>query len=208
MPPRVPRLLAISPGHGSIEGLEAWLAGLSGSGVDAVQLREKGLADRAVLALARRARALLPQGVAVLVNGRADVALAAGCDGVHLPAAELPAAALRQRFGDALLIGRSTHDPEEVAAARRDGADYATFGPIFPTPGKLRYGDPPGLAGLTRAAARGLPVLALGGVGPEEMPAVAAAGAAGAAAIRALAEPENRRRMVAAAQRLWREPQA
>ena len=117
-----------------------------------------------------------------------DVALAAGADGVHLPASGLPIAPLRRRWGDALLIGRSTHHPDEVAAAGRDGADYALFGPVFPTPGKEAYGPPPGLDGLRRAAAAGLPVIAVGGLTPDRLAAVAAAGAAGAAAIRACAD--------------------
>lgn len=162
--------------------LADWLRSLGGAGLDglAVQLREKDLDDRALCGLAELARTLLPPAVPLLVNGRLDIALAAGADGVHLPADGVPTAALRARFGD-LLIGRSTHTVEEVEQARDEGADYVTFGPVYPTPGK---GAPLGLAELERAVATSLPVYALGGVTLGHFDELAAAGAAGIAAIR------------------------
>jgi thiamine-phosphate pyrophosphorylase len=163
-------------------GLEDWLGALGGAAAGdlAVQLREKDLDDRALYALARRARSLLPSSVPLLVNGRLDIALAAGADGVHLPADGVPASALRARFKTAL-IGRSTHTVAEVERARDEGADYAVFGPVYATPGK---GEPVGVAALARAAATGLPVYALGGVTLDRFAELAAAGAAGVAAIR------------------------
>jgi thiamine-phosphate pyrophosphorylase len=166
--------------------LADWLRSLQGAGGDlAVQLREKDLDDGPLLALARLARTLLPPPAPLLVNGRLDIALAAGAEGVHLPADGVPAAPLRARFaggaGGKLLIGRSTHSVEEVERARDDGADYVTFGPVYSTPGK---GAPVGLDALARAAAAGLPVYALGGVTLERFDELAAAGAAGFAAIR------------------------
>jgi thiamine-phosphate pyrophosphorylase len=163
--------------------VEEWLRAL-GSGLGdlgAVQIREKDLDDRDLLALARLARTLLPPPIPLLVNGRADIALAAGADGVHLPADGLPAAPLRARFQDSLWIGRSTHSVAEVERARDEGADYAVFGPVYETPGK---GAPVGLDGLARAAATGLPVYALGGVTLGRFGELAAAGAAGVAGIR------------------------
>ena len=189
-----PRLLAISGGLSLADDLfERWLRRLAEAGVDAVQLRDREIDDLRLFHLARRARALLPARCRLLVSRRVDVAIAAGADGVHLPAAGLPIAPLRRRFGRRLLIGRSTHHPEEVAEASRDGADYATFGPVFPTPGKEIYGPPPGLAGLRRAAAAapGFPVLALGGFTDDrlaDLGAVAAAGATGIAGIRTFAD--------------------
>ncbi len=198
--PRPPRLLAIS---GSLrvddEEFERWLSGLAAAGIDAVQLRDKGLDDRSLYELARRAREVLPAGCRLLVNGRLDVALGAGADGVHLPSEGLPVGALRRRFGPGVLIGRSTHRHGEVAVALADGADYVTFGPVYPTPSKAGYGPPPGLAGLRRAAAVGLPVLALGGVTAARLPEVAAAGAAGGAAIRAFADAAGAAEMARAA---------
>jgi thiamine-phosphate pyrophosphorylase len=183
------RLLAISDraALGGEAALPAWLQHLAAAGLaelTAVQLREKDLADRALYDLARQARALLPPPIRLLVNGRLDLALAAGADGAHLPADGVPLAVLRERFGPQVLLGRSTHHPDEVEQARRDGADYVTFGPVYPTPGKERFGPPPGLAGLRQAAAMGIPVYALGGVTIQRLGEVAEAGAAGAAGIR------------------------
>jgi thiamine-phosphate pyrophosphorylase len=167
-----------------------WLGALAAAGlaeVAAVQLREKELDDRALLDLARLAREALPPAIPLLVNGRLDIALAAGADGVHLPADGVPAAALRRRLAASpLLIGRSTHSVDEVLAARDEGIDYVTFGPIWETPGK---GAPLGTAALARAAAIGVPVYALGGVTLERLGELAAAGAAGAAAIRMFQRP-------------------
>jgi thiamine-phosphate pyrophosphorylase len=198
----VPRLLAISGGGMSGPapdgGFLAWLDGLAAAGVDGVQLREKGLDDGALLALARAARDRLPAAAALLVHRRLDVALAAGADGVHLPADGLPAAPLlawAARLGARPLVGRSTHGLHEVEAARDEGVDYVVFGPVFATPGK---GPPAGLEALAEAARLGVPVLALGGLGPERVADAIAAGAHGVAAIRAFATQTGAAAMVAA----------
>jgi thiamine monophosphate synthase len=100
------------------------------------------------------------------------------------PGGGAPAASIAQPRS--LLIGRSTHSVDEVLAARDEGVDYVTFGPIWATPGK---GAPLGTAALARAAAAGVPVYALGGVTLERLGELAAAGAAGAAAIRMFQRP-------------------
>jgi thiamine-phosphate pyrophosphorylase len=181
-------LLAISDRASLGLPIADWLRALGASGVGAVQLREKDLDDRDLYELARLARETLPPATRLLVNGRLDVALAAGADGVHLPADGVPAAPLRARFGPGVLIGRSTHTVAEVERARDEGVDYVTFGPVWATPGK---GAPVGLAELARAAAAGLPVYALGGVTLERLGELAAAGAAGAAAIRLFQRPAD-----------------
>lgn len=197
--PPPPRLLAISDRRALADAgssLEGWLDAIAASGVDAVQLREKDLDDLDLYALARRARAILPASCRLLINGRPDVALAAGADGVHLPVAGLPVAAVTGRWGRRLLVGVSAHRVDEVEAARRDGAAYALFGPVFATPAK------PAAAGLDRlaaAAAAGLPVIAVGGVTAERLPDLAIAGAAGAAGIRCFADPASIAAMVRAA---------
>ncbi len=189
---RLPRLMAISdPLERGQESFDGWLRRVADAGVDTVQIREKQLSDRSLYQLALNARRLLGERPRILINGRVDIALAAGCAGAHLPAAELSALDLRRHFGSHLLLGRSTHHPEEVAAARREGLDYVTFGPIFPTPTKAAYGPPPGLAGLRKALSHGLPVLALGGVGSENFAAVLAAGARGLAGIHAFHDPQS-----------------
>jgi thiamine-phosphate pyrophosphorylase len=172
--------------------LTAWLGLLAQAGLPeilAVQIREKDLDDRAVYSLARLARSALPPAVPLLINGRLDIAVAAGADGVHLPADGPPVAALRARFGPGVLIGVSAHSVDEVEQARRDGADYATFGPVYATPSKARFGPPVGLDALRRAAATGLPVYALGGVMLERLDEVASTGAAGVAGIRLFQPP-------------------
>jgi thiamine-phosphate pyrophosphorylase len=181
-------LLAISDRASLGMPLEDWLLALGEAGAGAVQLREKDLDDRALYDLTRLARAALPPATRLLVNSRLDVALAAGADGVHLPSDGVPVAALRARFGPELLIGRSTHTLAEVERARDEGADYATFGPVWTTPAK---GAPAGIAELARVAAAGLPVYALGGVTLERFVEAAAAGAAGIAAIRLFQRPAD-----------------
>jgi len=190
------KALAISD-RASLPGgdLSSWL-GLLAQAVPpeilAVQIREKDLDDRALYGLARLARSALPPSTRLLINGRLDIALAAldpDTDGAHLPVDGPPAAALRARFGPGVLLGVSTHHVEEVERAQRDGADYVTFGPVYATPGKARFGPPAGLDALRRAAAVGLPVYALGGVTLERLGEIAQAGAAGVAGIRLFQPP-------------------
>jgi thiamine-phosphate pyrophosphorylase len=152
----------------------------------AVQLREKDLGGRALLGLARALRRACDEaGQLLVVNDRIDVALAAGADGVHLPAAGIPVAEARRLLGPEAIVGRSCHSRAEVEAALADGASYATFSPIYDTPSKREYGAPLGVEALREAAALGLPLIALGGVDAGRAPEVRAAGAAGVAAIRA-----------------------
>jgi thiamine-phosphate pyrophosphorylase len=184
------KLLAISPGGDAAN--EAWLRCLADARfgeIGAVQIREKHLDDRNLLDLALSARAALLPPAVVLVNGRVDIALAAGADGAHLPGNGVPIAPLRRRFGPGrfgsrIILGRSTHSVEEVERAFHDGADYVTFGPVYATPSKERYGPPVGIEELARASAVGIPVYALGGVTLARFEELAGAGAAGAAAIR------------------------
>jgi thiamine-phosphate pyrophosphorylase len=201
-----PGARAPAAGAGSPRSVDAsasaarWFADLAAAGVDAVQLREKHLADLALYELAQAARAALPPPARLLVNGRADVALAAGADGVHLPADGVPASALRARFGKRLLIGVSTHRVEEVGRARREGADYVVFGPVYETKALAGRGAPLGPQALARAAAAaaGIPVYALGGVTLERFAEIAASGAAGIAAIRLFQRREELERAVEA----------
>jgi thiamine-phosphate pyrophosphorylase len=167
---------------------EAALAGLP-PGMCAIHLREKDLGGRALLELARALAAVCrARGQLLLVNDRLDVALAAGADGVHLPAAGVSPADARRLLGPASLVGVSCHSADDVRRARAGGASYATFSPLWDTPSKRAYGPPLGLAALTDSAALGLPLVALGGVTPARAPEASAAGAAGVAAIRAWLE--------------------
>ena len=190
MPPTF-SLLAISDRRAlqsTGQDMTDWLHAVGTAGIGAVQIREKDLENGPLYDLARLARETLPPSTRLLVNGRLDIALAAGADGAHLPADGLPAAPLRDRFGPDILLGRSTHTLEEVEQARAEGVDYVAFGPVYATPGK---GEPTGLAALARAAGVGVAVYALGGVTLERFGELAAAGAAGVAAIRLFQHKAN-----------------
>ncbi len=129
----------------------------------------------------------------LLVNDRADIARAAGADGVHLTARSLEASIVRQTFGPEFLIGISTHSLAEASAAREHGADFAVFGPVFDTPSKRAYGPPVGLESLREAArvVAPFPLVALGGVTSENAAEALRAGASGVAAIRLFGDPEQ-----------------
>jgi thiamine-phosphate pyrophosphorylase len=167
--------------------------------VTLVQLREKNLSARALYELAAAA-AGLARGSAtrVLVNDRADIARAAGCDGVHLTTRSLAARVVRRAFGEDFLIGVSAHILREAREARDGGADFAVFGPVFDTPSKRAYGPPVGLEALGDAARElaPFPVVALGGVSTENAGEVLRAGAAGVAGIRLFADGQNLARAV------------
>ena len=165
----------------------------SADGVSMVQIREKSLPASMLVELSSAAvEALAYSRTLVIVNDRADVAIAAGADGVHLPGTSLPVEAVRRIFGRELEIGVSTHSLDEAEAAAGSGAEYIFFGPIFETPGK---GAPVGLATLKLVSERlgSFPVIALGGVGESNFRDVIEMGASGIAAIRSLNERESRR---------------
>ena len=157
-------------------------------GVRAVQVREKDLPVRELLALARELRSITWEfNARLFINDRVDVAIAVGADGVHLGNKSMPAAAVRKIVGKKMLIGVSTHSLGEAENAERAGADFITFGPIFVTPSKMRYGAPTGVEALgTIKEHVRIPVLGLGGVRPDNILRVLRAGADGIAMISAI----------------------
>ena len=190
------RLYLITPPSGDpAPAVEAALAVLP-RGSAGIQLRHPGEPARALLAHARTLREICGRfGAPLLINDRADVAMAAGADGVHLPGQGLaPADARALGIG---LVGVSVHSAEEAARAARQGADFAVFAPVYDTPGKTARGEA-ALAEACRAAP--IPVLALGGVDASNAHRCIDAGARGVACIRSvLGAPDA----AAAAIRLW-----
>ncbi len=166
------------------------------AGVDIVQVREKDLTSRELIALVEEALSAAREpgmgGTRVVVNDRVDVALAAGADGAHLAAHSMPAQVVRRFVPRAFLIGVSCHSLGEAMAAQSGGADYLVLGPVFETPSKLGYGPPLGLEKLRSITSRiRIPVLALGGITVERIRPCLEAGASGIAGIRIFQDCES-----------------
>ena len=168
-------------------GLSEVVAAAVRGGVGSVQLREKSLDGRELVALARALRAqLAPLGVPLIVNDRLDVALAAGADGVHLGQRDLPVADARRLWPHGL-IGLSIEHAGQLRAAESLAIDYYGASPVFATPTKTDTAPALGLPGL--AALRALtqrPLRAIGGITAANAAAVRAAGADGLAVVSAL----------------------
>jgi len=170
------------------------------AGVDWVQIREKDLPARELLALVREAVALgsdRPGSMQMIVNDRLDVALAAGAAGVHLGHASVPARDVVRwcRAGNApadFLVGVSCHSLEGAQEAESAGASYTYFGPIYETPSKIPFGKPHGVEELAHVAkAVRIPVIAIGGVNESNAAECIRAGAAGVAAIRMIQDASD-----------------
>jgi len=164
-------------------------------GASVLQLRVKERPAGEVLAVAERLVALARGRALVIVNDRADLAVLAGADGVHVGDEDLPVAAARAVVGPDLLVGRSTRTLADGLAALAEGADHVGFGPIFATATKRIEEAPRGLGMLAEVASRlPAPVVAIGGIGLDTIGPVAAAGAAAAAVIGAIFDGEDPRR--------------
>jgi thiamine-phosphate pyrophosphorylase len=171
--------------------LESFLDAALSGGVDIVQLRQKGLeAAQEMRHLAVFRRACDRHGALLAVNDRADIAYAVGADVLHLGQDDLPVAAARQIAGPAMVIGLSSHSPEQAAAASTStGVDYFCTGPVWPTPTKP--GRPaPGLPLVRYAAGLATPVpwFAIGGIHPGNLAEVLGAGARRIVVVRAITE--------------------
>ena len=177
-------------------------APLFAAGVRVLQLRMKDAPAALMLAVLDEVRLQRPPGALLIVNDRLDVALAGGADGVHLGQDDLPLRAARRCCPHGFLIGVSTHNEAQVAAALADGADYLGFGPIFATASK-RNPDP--VVGVERlravCASTRVPVVAIGGVTLERVPQLVAAGAHAVAIIAAVNQAADVRGAALAVQR-------
>jgi thiamine-phosphate pyrophosphorylase len=165
-------------------------------GVRAIQLREKDLPIRELLALSRELRAMTSEyGAKLFINDRVDVAAAIEADGVHLGHQSMPVSAARNILGKTMMIGVSTHTVDEARAAESGGADLVTFGPVYETPSKAPFGAPAGLEALrTVTKAVDVPVFALGGIRNRNIGHVLWAGAYGVSAISAIFSAEDIKR--------------
>ena len=178
---------AVEPGARSLAAeltaLEKQLDEAIEAGIDLIQIRENDLSARLLLGLAERVTTRAGQTrTRVLVNDRADVALAIADAGVHLKSDGPPAMTVRALGGTGRLIGRSVHHPIDMKLAA--GADFLVFGTVFRTASKPPDAVPAGVDALRRACAVApMPVLAIGGVTPERFGECRQAGAAGVAAI-------------------------
>jgi thiamine-phosphate pyrophosphorylase len=171
--------------------LAAFLDAILGAGVDVVQLREKDAEGGDLLRWSETFRAAADRhGALFVVNDRADVALAAGADGVHVGQNDLPVAATRELVGPDVLIGLSTHTVAERKRAPAE-ADYVCVGPVHATPTK--EGRPAAGIGVVAAAAEAeaRPWFAIGGLDPGTLPDVVRAGARRIVVVRAVTEASD-----------------
>jgi thiamine-phosphate pyrophosphorylase len=167
---------------GSMQALLANVARQLAAGIEMIQLRERDLPARDLLALSAAVLRLPnPRGTRLLINDRTDVALACGAAGVHLRGNAVAPRRIRTIAPGDFLIGVSCHSVEQVRRAEDEDASFAVLAPIFATPGK---GPALGLGPLAEAAAAvRIPLLALGGITHERAIACKDAGAAGIAGI-------------------------
>jgi thiamine-phosphate pyrophosphorylase len=162
-------------------------------GAAVVQLRAKSAGDREALVWAAEIRrATREAGALFIVNDRFDLALAAEADGVHLGQDDLPPACIPAGAREKLLVGLSTHDEAQAREAAERG-DYVAFGPIFSTDSKATAMDSQGVEQLARIVARisPHPVVAIGGIAPQNAAAIARTGAAAIAVIAAVAGADD-----------------
>jgi thiamine-phosphate pyrophosphorylase len=170
--------------------LPAFAESVLAAGVDLIQLRDKHAEAGPLLEAAAVLRAAADRhGALLVVNDRADVALAAGADACHLGQGDLPLGWARRILGEEVLLGRSTHDLDQARRALEEGWDYLAVGPVHPTPTKP--GRPPVGAGLVAevaALAPSRPWFAIGGIDLDNLDGVLAAGATRVVVVRAITE--------------------
>lgn len=162
-------------------------------GTPAIQLRERDLSAKDLLALAREVQTFTaPRGSHLLVNDRIDVALSLEGVGVHLRSNSLPMVVARQLLGPQRLLGVSAHSLDEAVRAEANGADYVVLGPVYETPSKQAFGPPLGLSKLEAVCqVVHVPIIGIGGVTVDRARDVRRAGAFGVAVITAILGAED-----------------
>ncbi len=162
------------------------------AGIQAVQLREKDLPDRALFELANEVREItIRHQTKLFINGRPDIAKAVDADGVHCRENGLSPSDIQKHWPN-LSIGASVHSNEAARCAEEEGADFVLFGPVFFTPSKAKYGDPQGVSELQSIAKTvQLPVFAVGGISVDRVGPCLQTGAYGVAGISAIMTADN-----------------
>jgi thiamine-phosphate pyrophosphorylase len=180
--------LVLDPAACTGAGPEAVARAAAAGGVTLVQLRAKTLPDPELAALAMALRAVLrPLGIPLIVNDRARVAVAADAEGLHIGQGDGDPVAARAAIGPRRLLGLSIEAPDQLARLDPAIVDYVGAGPVFPTPSKPDAAPATGFDGLAAiVAACPVPVVAIGGLGPDSAAASIAAGAAGIAVVSAI----------------------
>ena len=169
------------------------LQGALKAGIRSVQLREKDISVGELTQYALKAREMTREfNASLFINDRVDVAMAVGADGVHLGRRSMPVKAVRAIARKGFMIGVSTHSLEEAADAGHEGADFITFGPVYETPSKLRFGSPLGIEMLRKATSSiKIPVYAVGGINNGNINDVMETGVKGVAMISAIFGADN-----------------
>ena len=157
-------------------------------GADTIQFRQKHGSERDWLSQANELAAVTRQsGTAFIINDRIAIALAVGASGVHLGQGDLPVRIARQLLGSRATIGATATTLSQAQRAERDGANYIGFGPVYPTRSKGNPASVKGLSGLKEVSAGvSIPVIAVGGIKPENVRSALQAGAHGVAIMTAL----------------------
>ncbi len=191
----LPKLYPITDAHLTGRSHAEQVALFSDGGATFIQLREKHLAPREFYHEAETAlRVARERGVRLIINDRADIALALGADGVHLGQDDLPPEAARRLLGDDAIIGYSTHNIEQALQAARSPVDYIAIGPVFATASKVNPDPVVGLDGLRRVrdGIGHIPLVAIGGITRKNAPDMLDAGADAVATISALLDGDER----------------
>lgn len=167
-------------------------------GVTMVQVREKTASSLAFYATAKRLKAIaVRHRIPLIINDRLDIALATEADGLHLGQTDLPLLVARKILGAKKLIGVSVSTVREARRAEKQGADYLGVGAMFPTPSK-QDAQPVSVAVLKAIkAAVGIPVVAIGGIGPDNVVSVMTTGIDGVAIISAILKADDCRQAAA-----------